>query len=302
MAGQPTIAVIGTGDMGSAVGAALVRAGYRVVTDCTGRSAHSRALAKEAGIENLRSLGAVMRSATLVLSIVPPAAAYELAADVAAAMLATGARPVFADCNAVAPATVRALARLLEPTGAPFVDGGIVGRGPRVGGEPTRLYAAGPARAALLALETSELVPIDLGDEIGAASALKMSYAALNKGTDALLTAVLLAAERLGIRGPLTQELERSQADALARMRSRVPYLAATAARFTGEMAEIAATFAAVGVTPEFHRGAEWVYARLAATPLAGETRATLPEHRSLDEALAVFTAAVDRAPRLAIR
>jgi hypothetical protein len=137
---------------------------------------------------------------------------------------------------------------------------------------------------------------IDMGERVGAASALKMAYAALNKGTDALHTAVLLAAERLGVRTPLMQEFEFSQAEAVARMRARVPYLAATAERYVGEMAEIAATFESVGVTPQLHLGAEWVYARLAATSLAAETRATLPSSRTLDEALAVFSAALDPA------
>jgi hypothetical protein len=81
-------------------------------------------------------------------------------------------------------------------------------------------------------------------------------------------------------------------------MRARVPFLAATAARFAPEMAEIAATYASVGVTPDFHRGAEWLYALLAATPLAAETRATQPRERSLDAALAVYVAALDQAPR----
>jgi hypothetical protein len=40
-----------------------------------------------------------------------------------------------------------------------------------------------------------------------------------------------------------------------------------------------------------FHRGAQHTYEALAATPLGMETRATLPEQRSLDEALAVFAA-----------
>ena len=75
-----TIAVVGTGDMGSAVGGALVRAGYRVVTAGQGRSAASRGLAEKAGIEDLGSLAAVVRSAALVLSIVPPAAARGFAA------------------------------------------------------------------------------------------------------------------------------------------------------------------------------------------------------------------------------
>jgi hypothetical protein len=124
---------------------------------------------------------------------------------------------------------------------------------------------------------------------------MKMAYSALNKGTDALLAAVLLAAERLGVRQPLMRELELSQAEALERMRARVPFLGATAKRFAPEMAEIAATYDSVGVTPHFHRGAEWLYELVATTPFAAETRATQPKQRSLDDMLVALTAALDR-------
>jgi 3-hydroxyisobutyrate dehydrogenase-like beta-hydroxyacid dehydrogenase len=293
-ADERTVAVIGTGDMGSAVGGALVRAGYRVVTAGDGRSPLSRRLAAEAGIEDLGALEAVVAEARLVLSIVPPAVAATFAAEVVVAMRAAGARPVFADCNAVAPATVRAIARAIEPTGAPFVDVGIVGRGPGVGRERTRFYVSGGPRAAVLDLACEEIALIDLGGDVGTASALKMAYSALNKGTDALLAVVLLAAERLGVREPLMTELKFSQIEALERMQARVPFLGATAKRFAPEMAEIAATYESVGVTPEFHRGAEWLYALFATTPYAAETRATQPRERSLDETLAVLTAALE--------
>jgi len=291
-----TIAIVGTGDMGSAVGGALVRAGYRVVTAGQGRSAASQDLAKGAGIEDLGSLASVVRAAALVLSIVPPAAARAFATQTARAIRETGARPTFADCNAVAPATVRAVAAIIAPTGVPFVDVGIVGRGPGIGRERTRFYVSGTERHAVLELNVPELELIDLGDEIGTASALKMAYSSLNKGTDALLTAMLLAAERLGVREPLMRELASSQADALARARARVPFLGATAARYAPEMAEIAATYASVGVTPAFHQGAEWLYQLVASTPLATETRATQPRERSLDAALAAYVAALDHA------
>ena len=295
---KATVAVIGTGDMGHAVGGALVRAGYRVVTAGAGRSALTRQLAAEAGIEDLRTLEAAVAGAELVLSIVPPAAAPTFAAAAAGAMLAEGVRPAFADCNAVAPQTVLAIERALRPTGAPFVDVGIVGRGPAVGREPTRFYVSGAARAAVLGLGVDELELIDLGPEIGRASAMKMAYSALNKGVDALLTAVLLAGERLGVRETLMRELKFSQAEALERMEARVPFLGATAKRFAPEMAEIARTYESVGVSPLMHRGAEWVYELYATTPFAAETRATQPKERSLDEALAVLVAALERRER----
>jgi 3-hydroxyisobutyrate dehydrogenase-like beta-hydroxyacid dehydrogenase len=294
MARELCIGVIGTGDMGSAVGGALVRAGYRVVTAGEGRGAESRRLAAAQRIEDVGSLEAVVREAGLLLSIVPPAAAVAFAQVAARAMRATGARPVFADCNAVAPASVHAIAREIAPSGAAFIDVGIVGRGPGPGGERTRFYVSGAARAAVLELAVPELTLVDLGDEIGTASAIKMAYSALNKGTDALLATVLLAADRLGVRAPLMRELEFSQGELLKRMRARVPFMGATAQRFAPEMAEIAATFDSVGVTPEFHRGAEWLYALVATTPYAAETRATQPRERSLDETLAVLAAALE--------
>src|SRR6185503_6792241 len=153
---EETVAVVGTGDMGSAVGGALVRAGYRVVTAGEGRGDLSRRLAAEAGIEDVGSLEAAVGAARLVLSIVPPAAATTLAAEVVGAMHASGARPAFADCNAVSPETVLAIGRALEPTGAPFVDVGIVGRGPGVGRERTRFYVSGAERAAVLDLDVEE--------------------------------------------------------------------------------------------------------------------------------------------------
>lgn len=283
-----TWAIVGTGDMGSAVGAVLTRQGLNVLTDGSRRSEHSRRLARAAGIEDVGSLSELIARADVFLSILPPAAALELAQSFAAACEEGGATPLFVDCNAVSPATLADIEQVILRCGAPFADVGIVGPAPRAvpGRKPTRFYVAGAERSALLALDVPEIEVVDMGPETGRASAIKMCYAALNKGTDALLTAILLAAEGLGVRPELMTELAASQPEAEQRMQQRVPFLGSTSRRFTGEMREIASTFAAVGVTPDFHRGAEWVYALLAETPYAEETRAEQPAHRSLDEAL----------------
>lgn len=292
-----TVGLIGVGDMGSAVGGALARAGLSVVTSLADRSAQSRRLAEAAGIEDAGSLEAVARRADLVLSIVPPDAAGGAADAALAAFAAARRRPVLADCNAVAPATTAAIAERVASAGVAFVDAGLVGRPPRVGQNlRTRLYASGAARGAVLALPDDEIELIDLGPDIGRASAAKIAYAALNKGTNALLTAAVLAAEQLGVRAELMAELDRTQPAAAERIRRQVPLLAADAERYAGEMREIAATYESVGVTAELHDGARWVYELLAASPLAAETRAEQPEQRSLDDALAAFTAALERA------
>ena len=286
-----SIGIIGSGDMGHAVGAALKAGGKRVLTALDGRSQRSRRLAEAAGIEDAGGLPALVGAADLVLSIVPPAAARDVAVAVAAAMQATGARPHFVDCNAVSPATMHELAEIAGAAGAAVTDCGIVGYGPRPGGAATRFYVSGPEAGALMALDGNGIAVKPLGPEIGRASALKMAYAGINKGVLGLYAAGLIAAERMGLRAELVEELAGSQKAALERMRATVPWLATDAERWIAEMEEIAATFAAAGVTARYHEGAADVFRLLAASPLAAETRESADRSRTLEQALAVFAA-----------
>ena len=291
-----TIGILGTGDMGSAVGQVLLNAGHRVVTALEGRSAASRDLASNAGLEDLGTLSELIAECDIFLSILPPALAFEFATTAAELIERSTNTPIYADCNAVAPESVQRIAGEFERRSIPFIDVGIVGPAPRVGKfGGTRFYVAGYARQAVLDLGAPEIANIDMGARIGRASALKMCYAALNKGANALYTNVLLAARRLDVETELMQELAASQPDAVGRMTRRVPFLAADAARFAGEMAEIAASFDAAGVSGDFYRGAEWVFRVLAKSSLAAETRATQPAERSLDEALTAFNDALGK-------
>lgn len=287
---KQTIAVLSPGDMGHAVGRALIAAGHRAVTCLAGRSERTRALAAKGGLEDLRDLDTVVENADLVLSILPPADAPVLARAVAEAMGRTGARPLYADCNAVAPTTVAGIADTIRNAGARFIDAGIIGAAPGKG-TPTRFYVSGPDTGPMEALEVPEIWVKPLGPEIGRASAIKMCYASMTKGTNALHVAVLTAAERLGLAAELREEFEFSQKATLDKMAAVVPFLPADAARWVGEMWEIAETYRAAGLPPGFHEGAAAVFELLAATPFAQETRETLDRGRTLDAAVRVFAA-----------
>lgn len=280
-----TIAVLMPGDMGHAVGKALADAGYDVVTCLSGRSERTRALAEAGGLRDLDSLDAVATEASLVLSILPPASAMGLARDMAAAMERSGARPVYVDCNAISPGTARDIANVIEAVGAPFIDAGIIGTKPGIGPGP-RFYVSGADTAPMQALDGKGFQVLGLGPEPGRASAIKMCYAGLTKGTWTLHTAVLLAAEAQGLTAELRAELEYSQGQALAQMEARVPRLPADSGRWIGEMEEIAKTFADAGVTPGFHEGAAEIFRLLSQTPFASETGETIDESRTLEETL----------------
>ena len=288
------VAILMPGDMGHGVGQALIAAGHEVTTALDGRSERTRGLAARAGIRDAGSLDAAVGGAGLVLSILPPDRAEAQAAAVAEAIRRTGARPVYVDCNAVSPMTMRRIARVIADAGAPVIDAGIVGLNP-VKAPGTRFYVSGPNCEPMQALGSDAIRVVGVGAEIGRASALKMVYAALTKGTAALQAALLLAALRLDVYDELVAEFEGSQEGALAAMRGRVPFLPADSGRWAPEMDEIADTFAAVGLPEGFHRAAAELYRVIARTPLAAETRETMDRERTLEEALAAYAAALDQ-------
>ncbi len=275
--------------MGSCVGRDLAGRGFDVVTCLAGRGAGSRARARAAGFRELLDLDALVSEAELVLSILPPEAAPVLAREVATAMTRSGKTPPFADCNAIAPETTRAIGETIRAAGAAFIDGGIVGLAPGKSDKPARIYVSGPEAGVMAALDGGGISIRPCGPEIGRASAVKMCYAAISKGTNTLHTATLIAAEALGVGALLRDELADSAATTYRHMRATVPRLPADAARWVGEMEEIARTFEAAGVTPHFHQGARDTFELLARTPFAAETRATIDPNRTLEQSVKVY-------------
>ena len=265
---KPTIAIMSPGDMGHAVGAVLRQAGLRVITQLDGRSGRTRALAARAGIEQVADDDILVRAADIVLSILVPAEALALAERIAGAVRGTGATPLYVDCNAIAPQTARQVAEIVEGAGAPFVDAGIIGPPPQSGATSPRFYASGGDGATFARLKDFGLDVRVVGDRPGQASALKMCYAALTKGTTALMTELSIAAERLGVSDALRAEFAESQPAMLERMQRAVPAMVPKAHRWVGEMTEIARTFEACGLTPRTFEGAAELYALVAGTDL----------------------------------
>jgi len=239
-------------------------------------------------MRDVADLDTLVREVELILSILPPAAARDCARSIAGAMTRSGSQPPYADCNAISPASSRDAAAIIEGAGALYIDGGIIGPPPGRGAPP-RFYVSGPDTTPMEALDGMGIAVRPIGTEVGRASGIKMCYAALTKGTSTLHTAVLIAAEALGLTAELGQELQFSQQNAYARMEANIPWLPADAGRWIGEMEEISETFEAVGVTPEFHKGAAEIYRLLDSTPFAAETRETMDTSRTLEDAIRVF-------------
>lgn len=291
-----TIAVISPGNMGSAVGAFLKRAGYDVITDLTGRSDHTRQAAGRAGMRDAGSLDALAREADLVLSILAPALAVEIAGKIAETIARTGATPVYADCNATSPMTATEIAGIIGKAGAKFVDVGIIGGAPREGDGTDgkafpRFCASGPDAALLDELDGKGVSIVQVGPEIGQGSAIKICNGAFTKGSFALYTTVMMAAEHYGFADQLRPQLQRGQAGTAERLDEAITRLPSLAGRYIGEMEQVAETMASIGLTPKMHDGAAELYRLLAETPLAAQRRDEIDPDRTPAETLAMLAA-----------
>lgn len=263
-----TIAVVAPGAMGSGLARGLTERGAHVLTSLDGRSEATKARARAAGMQDA-SLDE-MAGAELILSVVPPGEAIALAERFVPALGKRGSAATFVDCNAVSPRTKQELAEIVAPTGAAFVDASIIGLPPTPDGKKPALYVSGDAsgRTALLKELGVDLRPMP--GPIGAAAALKMSYAGITKGTLAIGAAMILAATRVGAAEGLHDELALSQRQMLARFETSIPGMYAKAYRWVAEMREIAAFLGEDEAAAMMFEGAARLYERLAAD-VAGE-------------------------------
>lgn len=282
-----TVGILSPGDMGHTVGQRLREHGLRVIAHLGDRSDRTRQLADKACIEEVPSYEALVKEADIILSILVPAQAGDAAQMVASALNRTGAEVLFADCNAIAPQTTRSIGIVVEEAGGHFVDASIIGPPPRRDGT-TRFYASGTHAEKLARLNEFGLdVPV-VSERVGDASAVKMCYAGLTKGLTALCTELLVAAEALGVRSALFDEYRTSQAAMLQRMEGGLPGMPPKSRRWVGEMEEIAATMASVGLTPKFHEAAAEMYRFVGGTSLADRTPEE-PDAPNLEEMLRVL-------------
>jgi len=259
---NPVVAVIAPGMMGAAVGRRLIDHGLKVLTSLKGRSAETIERARTAAMTD--ATDEEIATSDFILSILPPGDAIALAQRFAPALTASNSKPVFVDCNAVSPRTVDRIAAVIAPTGARLADAGIIGAPPKPGDAGPRFYASGEAAQHFASLRAFGLDVRVLEGPVSTASAMKMSYAGITKGTQALGAAMLLAATRAGTADHLFAELAGSQPQMLAWFKRSLSQMPPKAYRWVAEMHEIADF---VGEDPSAHElyvGAAHFYEQIA--------------------------------------
>src|ERR1700720_150556 len=258
----PVVAVIAPGAMGAAVGQRLVDNSVTVLTSLEGRSEETRARAKAAGMTAAKDDD--IARADFILSILPPGDGLSRARRFVPALTASNAKPVYVDCNAINPKTVDRVAAVIAPTGSPFVDAWIIGQPPKPGDAGPRIYASGAAAPRVASLRDYGLDIRVLDGALSAASALKMSYAGITKGTQAIGAAMMLAASRAGSADALFAELSSSQKEMFPWFKRGLAQMPPKAYRWVAEMHEIADFVGQDPAAHELYEGAAHFYEEIA--------------------------------------
>jgi 3-hydroxyisobutyrate dehydrogenase-like beta-hydroxyacid dehydrogenase len=223
-------------------------------------------------LTDLGSLDRLVATCELVISVINPGEAMNVAQGVAAAMKKSGRKIAFADLNAVSPQTTKDMDKVIREAGGMYVDGGIIGPPPRGDKDRPRIYVSGPDAYLFEEITHPNLQFRVMSERVGDASGVKMCYAAMTKGTTALAVELLVAARKLGVEQALEKELRDSQSDMFDRHMKSIPGMPPKAYRWVPEMQEIAKTFGEVGLTRNMFLGASDIYDMVATTPLGKES------------------------------
>lgn len=252
--------ILHPGEMGAAIAGTLTSVGHHVLWLPDNRSDETKTRAAHFGLDAVVSLDELINRCGILLSICPPHAAVDVARQVAAS--STVFNGIYIDANAISPATAATVSSIVTSSGARYVDGGILGSPPP--SASTRLCLSGSSAVEVAELfSTTPLEIVELGDSATAASALKMAYATWSKGGAAMLLAIHAMASHYGVGEALLAQWNQSQPELLAKSDQAVISAMTKGWRWTGEMEEIAATFAQANLPDGFGRAAAEIYRRV---------------------------------------
>ncbi len=247
------------GSMGVSIAASAITSGQAALWASNGRGPATRRRAEEHGLEDVGSVAELCRQSEVICSICPPGAAEDVARAVAEAEF----KGIFVDGNAISPERMASVAAIVAQGGADAVDGAIIGH-PAWAPGTTYLHLSGPSSEKISAcFDGGMLGAVVMSDRVGEASALKMCYAALTKGTAALLCGILATADELGVREALYRQWEADGDGRSTQREAQVCGVTAKAWRWVDEMEEIARTFAGAGQSDGFHRASAQIFKRL---------------------------------------
>ena len=251
------IGLIGLGEMGSEIGRYLVMNDLEVISVYEGRSEISKKRASKYKIRDAGSIEQFCKISDLVISIIPPDKAVETANLYTSYKNKDG--QIYCDLNAISTITAKKIKLLLDDKKIDYVDGAIMG-GPPTENYSPRIYLSGKLSEKFNFLNGKGIELMVLKGSDFKASATKMVYASITKGSKALVAGALIAAKKNNVYDELIEELKYSEEYFSLVAKNQIPSIKHKAYRWVGEMNEISLTYKESGLTGGFHSEAENVY------------------------------------------
>ena len=272
------IGLIGLGEMGSEIGRFFVKNGLDVISVFNDRSKVSINRAIEYGVKDALSVENFSKESDIVISIIPPDKALETAELYSNYPIKEN--QIYCDMNAISTMTAKKIKEILDFRKVNYVDGSIMGGPPNQNYSP-RVYLSGKLAEKLHFLSGKGIEIIILDGSDFQASAMKMVYASITKGSKALVAGAFIVAKKNNVYQELIEELEYSEEFFHDVALKQVPGIKHKAYRWIGEMNEISLTYKDSGLTGGFHSESEKIYELIKDLP---------PEKLSLKEMIEKIT------------
>ncbi len=213
------------------------------------KGAPLKAAADRIGVRTVGSAAELAASSDIVISLVTTDQSLVAAGQIAK-HLPKGI--LFLDCNSTSPGMKRDVAKTVEAAGGRSVEAAVMDLVPRWQ-HKVPMLVAGPAAAELI----GKLAPFGVqmeavGDDIGAASTIKMCRSVFMKGLDAILMECMVAAETAGVTDRIVASLQVTmpEMDWKTFIGKKLGGAAQHSGRRAGEMREVAATLRELGLDP----------------------------------------------------
>lgn len=291
-----TIGILYPGEMGSSLGRLLREGGFHVITTAVGRSPRTQRLGREAGLTLVNSAEEVLDRADVIISLVSPAAALQVATEVAALLDGAPRKPLYVDANSISPVTVAQIGAVLSQASLDFVDASIFGLASQLQQRGV-LYLSG-SRASELSGQFAALLRVRVvGDSPGPASALKMIIAGIPKGLSALFIETMVFARDMHLLPEAIEACDEIYPSIMEITRRMLPTYPQHAARRCEEVQEIEKTMLRNGLTPQITHAVREVTCGLASVPW---TVADDRQRRTMEDILeTIYQDTLQRAPRV---
>jgi 3-hydroxyisobutyrate dehydrogenase-like beta-hydroxyacid dehydrogenase len=266
------IGILSIGEMGFHWARLLTGKNIEVLTFDKNRSQVTRRRAVNAGVTSVPSMVELASASDLIVSLVVPTAARQVATELASALSEIEKKSLyFLDANAISPMTAKMIQNSLADLPVTFIDGCIIGSAAKLS-QDTILYVSGPAAAKIELLRDYGFTVKTLGPEICQASAFKIIYAGLTKGLQGLLVELLMGAKSLNLLDQLIECYDDRFPGLVKKVGRGISALPVHAGRRAQEMDELQQTLQYCGLTSEMAPAVRKVLESIAALNLAKAT------------------------------